>query len=144
MELNIEIKKGLGQLQFGMTQTEVVALAGTPSQKENTENAANEATTIFQYEDEGLTLFFEGEEARLKGEEARLSCIEISNIDSTLFSEEVFDLTEKELINLMVAHGYNEHSIEKEDWGERCIAFAEGNIDFYFDENELLSIIWTA
>ena len=137
MELNIEIKKGLGQLQFGMTQTEVVALAGTPSQKETTENAANEATTIFQYEDEGLTLFFEGEEARL-------SCIEISNIDSTLFSEEVFDLTEKELINLMVAHGYNEHSIEKEDWGERCIAFAEGNIDFYFDENELLSIIWTA
>ena len=42
---------------------------------------------------------------------------------------------------LMVKNNYTEQDADEEDWGERRISFPEGNVDFYFDEGELVSII---
>lgn len=135
MELNIQIKKGLGNILFGMLVEEVVSLLGEPTQVESIDNAADESTTVLHYENEGLSLFFEGENPTLQ-------CIDLSNIDATLFGAEIFDMNESEIVKLMVDHDYTEQDIDNEDWGERRITFNEGNIDFYLDQNELLSIIW--
>ena len=48
---------------------------------------------------------------------------------------------EKEIVRLMVDNQYFEQDIDNEVWGERRITFGEGNIDFYFEDDELLSVI---
>ena len=134
MDLTIHIKQGIGDIRFRMPVEEVVALLGTADEVENIDNAADEPTTVLRYNDLGLTLFFENNNPQL-------ACIDIANEDCTLFGEEVFDLDERAIVQLMVKNNYAEQDADEEDWGERRITFPEGNIDFYYDEGELVSII---
>lgn len=134
MDLTIHIKQGIGDIRFRMPVEEVVALLGTADEVENIDNAADEPTTVLRYNDLGLTLFFENNNPQL-------ACIDIANEDCTLFGEEVFDLDERAIVQLMVKNNYAEQDADEEDWGERRISFPEGNIDFYLDEGELVSII---
>lgn len=134
MDLTIKLKEGLGEIKFGMPVEDIVKMLGTADEVENIDNAADESTTVLRYNDEGLTLFCEGEKPIL-------ACIDIANEDCTLFGEKVFDLDERALVNLMVKNNITEQDVDDEDWGERRITFNEGNIDFYYDNEELISII---
>ena len=118
MDLTINIKQGLGDIRFMMPVEEVVALIGNADEVENIDNAADEPTTVLRYNDHGITLFFEGENPIL-------AC----------------DMTERQLVELMVKNKYLEQDVDEEDWGERRVSFPEGNIDFFFDDDELVSII---
>ena len=134
MELNIIIKKGIGDIEFGMPVEEVVKILGTADEVESIDNAADESTTVLRYNNDGLTFFCEGENPTL-------ACIDVCNEDCTLFGKEAFDLDERAIVKLMVDNNYTEQDVDEEDWGERRVTFPEGNIDFYFDEGELVSII---
>ena len=134
MEMKVHIKQGIGDIRFWMPVEEVVALLGTADEVENIDNAADEPTTVLRYKALGLTLFFEGENPVL-------ACIDTCNEECTLFDKQVFDLEEKALVRLMVEHGYAEQDVDEEDWGERRVSFPEGNVDFYFEEGEMMSII---
>lgn len=133
MEMNIDIKKGLGSLRFHTPIEEVVALMGQPTKVETIDNVIDETTTIMRYEALRLTLFFEGENPQLE-------CIDISNPNSRLFEQTIFDLNERAITNLMVKYNYTEQDVDTESWGERRISFPEGNIDFYLDNDKLVSI----
>lgn len=135
MEYSIEIKKGLGSVLFGMPVEEVVALLGEAEEVECVDNAADETTTILHYEDGALTLFFEGENPTLE-------CIDLSVDNATLFGNNVFDMNEKEIVQLMVKNNYFEQDADDEAWGERRISFGEGNIDFFFEDDELLAVVF--
>ena len=128
------IKQGIGEIRFGMPVEEVVKLLGTADEVENTDNAADEPTTVLRYNDLGLTLFCEGENPVL-------ACIDTCSEDCMLLGANVFDLDERGVVQLMVSHGYVEQDVDDEDWGERRVSFPEANIDFFFDEGELVSII---
>ncbi|MGX8712199.1 MAG: hypothetical protein ACSW8I_00750 [bacterium] len=117
-----------------MPVEEIVNLLGTADEVENIDNAADESTTVLRYNDLGLTLFCEGDNPTL-------ACIDVANEDSTLFGEQMFDMDERQVVALMVKNKYTEQDVDEEDWGERRVTFPEGNIDFYFDEGELVSII---
>ena len=132
MDKEIHIKKGYGDVRFDMPVEEVVALLGQADEVEALENAASETTTVLRYGD-GLTLFFEGDNPML-------SCIDITDEDTKLFGKEIFDLGEKEIVALMVENKYFEQDVDDEDWGERRVSFNEGNIDFYLEDDELMSI----
>ena len=134
MNLTINIKQGLGDIRFLMPVEDVVRLIGNADEVENIDNAADEPTTVLHYNDLGITLFFEGENPEL-------ACIDVCNDECTLFGKEVFDLGEREIVDLMVSNNYTEQDIDDEDWGERRISFPEGNIDFYLEDGELTSII---
>lgn len=134
MDMNLCIKQGIGDIRFQMPVEEVVALLGTADEVENMDNAADEPTTVLRYNERGLTLFFEGENPVL-------ACIDVCNEDCTLLGERVFDMDERAIVQLMVSHGYTEQEVDDEDWGERRVTFPECNIDFYFDEGDLMSII---
>ena len=131
--MEIKIKQGLGDVKFNMPIEEVVAIMGDAEEVENIDNAADESTTVLHYED-GTTLFFEEENPIL-------SCIDTCNDELTLFGKEIFDMNEKEIVQLMVSNRYFEQDVDTEDWGERRITFNEGNIDFYFEDDELMSVI---
>ena len=135
MEYSIEIKKGLGSVLFGMPVEEVVTLLGEAEEVECVDNAADETTTILHYEDGALTLFFEGENPTLE-------CIDLSVDNATLFGNNVFDMNEKEIVQLMVKNNYFEQDADEEAWGERRISFGEGNIDFFFEDDELLAVVF--
>lgn len=137
MELNILIKEGIGDLRFHMPVEDVVALIGNADEVENIDNAADESTTVLHYNDLGMTLFFEQENPEL-------ACIDVDDDECTLFGQKVFDLDERQIVDLMVKNNYTEQDVDEEDWGERRVSFPEGNIDFYFDEGELVSIIMGA
>ena len=134
MQMEIKIRQGLGELKFNMPVEDVVALIGTANEVENIDNAADESTTVLRYTDLGLTLFFEGENPTL-------ACIDVANEDCTLLGEEIFDMDERGLVKLMVKNNYTEQDVDEEDWGERRVSFPEGNIDFYYDDGELASVI---
>ena len=137
MELTVNIKQGIGDLCFKMPVEEVVALMGTADEVENIDNAADEPTTVLHYNDLGMTLFFEGENPIL-------ACIDTCNEECTLFGEYVFDMDERAIVQLMIQHNYTEQDVDEEDWGERRVSFPETNIDFYFDNGELVSMIMGA
>ncbi len=134
MEMIVKIKEGLGDIRFRMPVEEVVAMMGTADEVENIDNAADEPTTVLRYNDLGLTLFFEGENPEL-------ACIDTCNEECSLFGAEVFDMGERAIVELMVKNGYTEQDVDDEDWGERRVTFPEGNVDFYFEDDELTSII---
>lgn len=134
MDLTIKLKKGFGDIAFGIPVEDVVKLLGTADEVENIDNAADESTTVLRYNEIGLTLFCEGENPTV-------ACIDIANEECTLFGEHIFDMDEREIVALMVKNNITEQDVDEEDWGERRVTFNEGNIDFYFDNGELISII---
>lgn len=134
IEMEIKLRQGIDDVRFAMPVEEVVKILGIADEVENIDNAADESTTVLRYNELGLTLFFEGNNPTL-------ACIDTANPDCTLFGKEVFDLDERAIVELMVKNNYTEQDADEEDWGERRISFPEGNVDFYFDEGELVSII---
>lgn len=132
MNKEIHIRKGYGDIRFDMPVEEVVAILGPADEVEAIENAIDETTTVLRYGD-GLTLFFEGGSPIL-------SCMDIAEEGATLLGKEVFHLGEKEIVALMVSNNYFEQDVDNEDWGERRVSFNEGNIDFYLEDDELVSI----
>jgi len=135
MENIINIKKGFGDICFGMPVEDVVAMLGEADEVESVENALDEPTTILHYKDGDLNLFFEGDNPSLQ-------CIDLAIDDSTLFGRSIFDMSEKEIVNLMVDNNYCEEDVDDEAWGERRVSFGEANVDFFFDEGELVSVVY--
>ncbi len=135
MNFTISIKEGFGNLRFDMPIEDICQLLGEASEVENIDNGLDESTTVLHYEDLQLTLFFEGELPIL-------SCIDTDNTDCTLFGHKIYDCTEKEIVQLMTTHSYYEQDIETEAWGERRVSFSEANIDFFFENEKLVSIVF--
>ncbi len=133
MNSDIQIKQGFGDIKFDMPIEEVVAILGEPNEVETIESAGDETTTVLRYTDI-MTLFFEGDSPTL-------TCIDIVDEKTTLFGKNIFDMGEKEIVKLMVDNQYFEQDVDNEDWGERRVTFGEGNIDFYFEDDELISAI---
>ncbi len=117
-----------------MPVEEIITVFGNADEVEEIDNAADEPTTVLHYNELGITLFCEDENPML-------ACIDVDNEDCTLFGKKVFDMTERDIVKLMVSNNYTEQDADEEDWGERRISFPEANIDFYFDKGELTSII---
>jgi hypothetical protein len=133
--LEIKLLKGLGELGFGAAFDEALILSGDP----DTTNVIRDpdefiSTVVWEYEKEGISLFFEGEPKEA------LACCEIENPAATLFGKKVFKLNEREIRDLMDANGYSETDEDIETWGEKRLSYDDALIDFYFVENKLATI----
>lgn len=135
MDFTIELKKGIGNLTFDMALEDVKQILGEPTEMETIDNGMEEETLVLHYDDQNLTLFFEGETKLL-------NCIDTDNEDTVLFGQKIYTLTEKEIAQLMIANNYFAEDIETESWGERRVTFIEGNIDFFFENDELMSVVF--
>lgn len=133
MDYIIKLHTGINSITFGMSPNNIENILGKADETESIDNAEDTKTLIWNYFNTGLTLFFEGEEPRLE-------LIDICNEDTILFEEYAFDLSEKEIISLMKANNSKQMEEENEDWGEKCVSFPNENIDFYFENGELVSI----
>lgn len=135
MDFIIELKKGIGNLMFGMTVENVKQVLGEPTEMETIDNGMEEETLVLHYDDQNLTLFFEGETKLL-------DCIDTDNEETILFGQKIYTMDEKEIAQLMISNNYFAEDIETESWGERRVTFIEGNIDFFFEKDELMSVVF--
>ncbi|MDD2204831.1 MAG: hypothetical protein PHU62_06015 [Bacteroidales bacterium] len=135
LDLVLLPKVGIGNLKFGTTIDDVVKLLGEANEIEefNDEDCFN--TTLLTYYEQELDLFFEGSDKFV------FSAIGVDNPDATLFGKKIFDMKEPEIIALMEENGYFEHDESfDEECNEKCISFEEACFDFYFEEDELISV----
>jgi SHS2 domain-containing protein len=139
ISLKINPKVGFGELKFGHTIEEILAVVGEAEEVEDIQEEEDFNTVILNYWNEGFSVFIEGSGA----EKSIVSCFETDNPKSTLFGKTVFEMTEKQVTEHMKANGYNEIEKEKEKDGEYRLSFDEGLIDFFFDEDgSLLAVNW--
>ncbi len=136
IDLNVLPLKGLGNITFGMTMESMTGILGKPAQVEPLVDDDDFNTTVLNYNDQGLSIFFEGAEAPM------LSCIESDNKNCMLFGERAFDLSKQDLVALMKKNGFEDLDTSDEEWGEQRISFEDGLIDFYYANDKLTTINW--
>lgn len=132
----IKPKEGFGELQFGETTDHVTKLLGEPEEVETIQDEDDFNTTILNYWDVGVSIFFEGVEKSV------LSCFETDIEDSTLFGNKVFEMNELQVIGLMKEQGFEVAETEEEPDGERRISYDDALIDFFFHEGHLVAVNW--
>ncbi len=135
----LEIKPliGFGELKFGAEQSAVEHYFGEPQEIEDLPGEADESDAeVWNYWDDGHTVFFDND---LKN---KCTCFETDNDEALLYGKNVFDLSEKQIIELMKANGFKELDVEDEEWGERRVSFSDAVIDFYFEDDQLVSVSW--
>jgi hypothetical protein len=139
MSNNLEIRPlvGFGELKFGAEQSVVENYFGEPQEIEDLPGEDDESDAeVWNYWDEGHTVFFDND---LKN---KCTCFETDNEDATLFGKEIFNMDEEEVVDLVKANGFKDLDVEDEEWGERRVSFSDAVIDFYFEDNKLVSVSW--
>ncbi len=138
MKLEILLLEGLNELRFGDTPGAVEKIFGEPLEIEHLGDDADEEldTILWNYDQMGLTVFFEGKNNHV------LSCFETDNNEVTLFGKKIFGMSEQEITALMKENGLTQIDSEVEEWGEKRVSFDEGLIDFYFQDDALVTVNW--
>ena len=136
--LVIEPLKGYGDIKFGMSIDEVVSILGEPSNHEELEpmiEGKELSSVLYVYADLGISICFEGADKML------VASISTSDEDATLFGEKVYEMDRKQVVDLMRKNGYKDFD-EEEQEGDTCLIYDELMIDFYFNEGELIDVVW--
>ncbi len=136
LTLEIKPKIGFGELEFGDTTEKLTSYLGEAEEIEDIEDDDDFNTVILNYWSKGITVFFEGVEKSV------ISCFEIDNPEASLFGKKIFELNEKEVIELMKKNGFTEIETEIEEEGEKRLSFDQALIDFFFEEEVLAAINW--
>ncbi len=136
-ELEINPLKGFGSIRFGATRNEIQEKFGEPGEIEKLEGESDESDAeAWNYWEIGHTFFFE------KDSDYRCTCVETDNDEVKLFGKEVFLMSEDQIIKLMNDNGFTELDTENEEWGERRVSFNDAVMDFYFEDENLVSVSW--
>lgn len=137
-ELIINPLKGLNDLKFGSTKNDTEKYFGKPEETEFMEVEEEDLSDadVWNYNDFEFSVFFE------KDLDELLTCFDLSNEEAVLFGEKIFDLDKKKVVELMKKNGFSDSESEDEDWGEHRLSFNDAVMDFYFEENKLISISW--
>jgi len=139
MDLQIILKKGLGNIPFGCTTETVRDLQGEPAEVEELENLCEGTveSIVWNYPDAGLNFFFDAANG-----EPSLSTIESENKATVLFNALIFNCKREEIIALMNANGFVDLEEDDETWGEHRLTFDDAQVDFYFGDDELTLVSW--
>lgn len=135
--LDIIPLRGYGDLAFGASIDEVKNLLGSPDIYEEMDNLDDTGNcTIFcQYSKLDFNVYFEGVTKSV------VACFDTENTESTLYGQPIFDLGPDEVVALMKSNGYVDMEREDEE-GELRISYDDLMIDFFFVEDELVSVSW--
>ena len=129
--------KGYGEIPFGMTLDEAVKELGMPEFYEELSDMEETGNRSIYYEYDALetNIYFEGVTKSV------VACFETENREATLYGKPVFDLTKKEIIDLMKEHGFKVLEEENED-DELRVSFEDALIDFFFEDEMLTAVSW--
>lgn len=136
MSTSLEIKIGIGlsNLIFGASMEDAEKIFGVAEETELIDDDNQCQTIVWYYNKEGFTLFFEEQYKKT------FNCVDIDNPECKLWGKKIFDLKEKQIIELFKSKGIIRYETEQHEWGEKRLSFDDVNIDFYFEKNILTSI----
>ena len=134
-----ELLKGFASLSFGASNTEAIKLFGNAEANEEMEAIDGSKSAIWHYWSKGFTLFFDGPQTN------RFCCAEIDkSVELKLFNKTIFSLSPDQLKKLLVENGFKELEEEMHEWGEKRITFDDAMADFYFVNETLVSVNYSA
>jgi len=141
MDLQILLKKGMGDIHFGCTPELIRSIYGEPDEVEELESAmdGDVESIVWNYPDAGLNFFFDAANG-----EPTLSTIESDNMETVLFNARVFNVSRDAILSLMKENGFKDIDEDDETWGEHRITFEDAQIDFYFADQELTLVSWSS
>lgn len=135
MELTLVPLIGINNLKFGCSPDDVIKCFGEPEETEDLhDELLNDNAVVYHYWDMGLSFFFSVREHQ------QLSSIEIDNKDALMFGKKIFELSEKEAVELFKQHKFKLSESEMHEWGEKRLSFDDANVDLYFANQKLVSI----
>lgn len=127
--------KSFGGLTFGVTTTEAELFFGPPEETEKLEAIDGSVSLVWHYWRKGFTLFFDQDDG------GRFTCVEVDNtVKLSLWDRPVFELNEAQLKKLFLAKGFSVVDEERQEWGEKRISFDDAMVDFYFENDKIVSI----
>lgn len=135
--MNIKLLEGFDDLNFGITRETFIQRYPECTDFEILEEEGELKTEGVQIDSLKNTLYFEGGET-----EMLFTACDTENEKATLFGEEIFTKSEKEIIEIMANHKYLDYESEIEEWGEKNVSFIDAMADFYFIEGKLTSVSW--
>ena len=132
----LEIKPciGLSNVPFGASMSEVELILGQAEEIELLDDLEDCNSTVWHYWEQGFSLFFDENNRQIFG------CVEIDNKEAILWGKKIFEMSEKEIIELFKNKNFPQYETEVHEWGEKRLSFDAANIDFYFEKNKLISI----
>ena len=136
-KIEIKILTGISRFEFGITKEEILDDVGTTEQIEIIEEDDEVFTEMFTYPEYQSSLFFEGNETEM----IFTSC-DTENKEALLFGNKIFEMSEVEIMQLMKEHNFKDLETEEEEWGEKRMSYLDAMIDFYFINEDLVSITW--
>ncbi len=132
--LEIRIGEGLSELRFGSTMSDAEKAFGKADKVEELNDLEMAPAILWHYYEQGFSLFFDANNDQL------FICVDMMNQHAKLWDVIIFDLTEKQIIQLFKDKGIYLYEQEPHEWGEKRLSFDEANIDFYFQKNRLVSV----
>lgn len=140
MDLQILLKKGMGDINFGCTPELIRSIYGEPDEVEELESAmdGDVESIVWNYPDAGLNFFFDAANG-----EPTLSTIESDNLETVLFNARVFNVSRDAILSMMKENGFKDIDEDDETWGEHRITYEDAQIDFYFADQELTLVSWS-
>lgn len=131
----IRLLKGFGPLHFGQFPVDAIAFLGEPEETQTLEDEILETSSyVLHYWSKGISLFFDNFNNKI------FNCVEVDNEDTLLFGQKIFQMKEKEIIELMKQNGFKLHESENHEWGEKRVSFDEAGLDCYFENHKLVSV----
>lgn len=125
---------GLGNLKFGTPINEIKKMLGEPQEIENLNELEGVNALVWHYWENGFSIFFD------EATSTYFSGVEIDNEETVLWGFKVFDLNEKEVLQLFKNKGYEKSDEEAHEWGEKRVSYDSIQVDLYFTNNILSSI----
>ncbi|TYT74167.1 hypothetical protein [Desulfobotulus mexicanus] len=125
--------KGVNGLVFGMSEPQVEALFGEADFKDILNDAGTGKTRVLYYFDQGLTLYFDEEDAW------RFGCFEVDSMQFDLFDQNIARLSKTQLKNFLQKNNINE-IIEEKDEEQDCLEVDDLSASFYFEFDTLISV----
>lgn len=136
--LIIKPRAGLNYLNFGSSIEDAIRLFGKPDEQENMDTAGEYPSTVLHYWKQGFSLFFD------HTHDKTFSCAEIDARTALLWDVKIFEWKPEQVIDLFRKKGFTASDSEKHEWGEKRVSFDEALIDFYFENDMMTSINFSA
>lgn len=132
--LELLINEGFENIKFGASMEEVTAAFGSAGETDMVDEDEETDVVIWHYWDKGISVFFEQEAG------FRFSCAEVSNENTTIWGEKVFEMDKDQIKALFEQHNFKEIETETHDWGEERLSIIDAMVDFYFENGEVVSV----
>jgi hypothetical protein len=139
---NIELGKGVDNLQFGMTREEFKAIMGEPDEIEVMENEdlAEDTSEAWHYDEIELSASFD------QMEDWRLTSLAVSSKEYTFEGVDLIGLSQQEVMDQIEMLGLGDVSIEElsddEDNSQQIATLLDVSLNLWFDNGILSEIQW--